>query len=62
MIVPNVIVLSVDNRVRDADKIMCSVQVTAAGGEPMDIELLLDTGSTVSILPEHVYLQCFKNV
>ena len=41
---------------------MCTVQVTAAGGEPIEIELLLDTGSAVSILPESVYLQCFNNV
>ena len=41
---------------------MCSVQVTAAGGEPMDIDLMLHTGSAVSILPESVYLQCFNNV
>ena len=62
VIVPNVIVLSVDNRARDADKRMCSVQVTAAGGEPMDIELLLHTGSAVSILPESIDLQCFNHV
>ena len=62
MTVPDVNVLSVDNGARDADKTMCTVQVTAAGGEPMDIELLLDTGSAVSILPESVYLQCFNNV
>ena len=28
----------------------------------MDIELLLDTGSAVSILPESISLQCFNNV
>ena len=60
--VPDVNVLSVENRARDADKIMCTVQVSAAGGEPMDIELPLETGSAVSILPESVYLQCFNNV
>ena len=41
---------------------MCTVLVTAVGGEPTDIELLLDTGSAVSILPKSVHLQCFNNV
>ena len=38
MTVPDVNVLSVDNRARDADKIMCTGQVTASGEESMDIE------------------------
>ena len=56
MTAPDVDVLSVNDRPRDADKIMCTVQVTATGGEPMDIELLLDTGWAVPILPESVIM------
>lgn len=36
------------------DKILCTVQVKA-NGHSHDVELIMDTGSSVSIIPESIY-------
>ncbi len=38
----------------------CTVSLHTEGGKSVDTELLVDTGSAVSILPEHLYRQHFS--
>lgn len=40
------------------DKILCTVQVNA-NGHFQDVEVILDTGSSVSIIPESTYYALF---
>lgn len=40
------------------DKILCTVQVNA-NGHCHDVELIVDTGSSVSIIPESTYQTLF---
>ncbi|XP_041950977.1 uncharacterized protein LOC121711429 [Alosa sapidissima] len=55
--VPEVTILNVS--VGNACNIMCTVKVSTQGMESQDIDLMLDTGSAVSILPETVYTKLF---
>ena len=49
-------VLYMNNAVQD--KILCTVQVTV-NGQCKPVELIVDTGSSVSIIPENIYHNCF---
>ncbi len=40
------------------DKILCTVQVNA-NGHSHDVELIVDTGASVSIIPESIYQTLF---
>lgn len=50
-------VLYMNNAVQD--KILCTVQVTV-NGRCKEVELIVDTGSSVSIIPEDIYRTCFS--
>uniref|UniRef100_A0A3B3WSA7 CCHC-type domain-containing protein n=1 Tax=Poecilia mexicana TaxID=48701 RepID=A0A3B3WSA7_9TELE len=50
-------VLYMNNAVQD--KILCTVQVTV-NGRCKDVELIVDTGSSVSIIPENIYQTYFS--
>lgn len=56
-----VTVLGIDDGVRTAEKIMCTVNVSTNARDSQDIELMLDTGSAVSILPRESYVQLFPD-
>ncbi len=58
--VPEVTVLNVEHSARDCGKIMCTVQICASTGQTRDIQLMVDTGSAVSILPMSVYTGSFS--
>lgn len=58
--VPEVTILNVD--ACDSSSIMCTVTVSVTGSKSQDIELMLDTGSRVSILPESIVTELFTNV
>lgn len=58
--VPEVTILSVNTR--DSSSIKCTVKVSIPGSESQDIELMLDTGSAVSILPESMVTELFPAV
>uniref|UniRef100_A0A3P8QLP5 microtubule-severing ATPase n=1 Tax=Astatotilapia calliptera TaxID=8154 RepID=A0A3P8QLP5_ASTCA len=62
--VPEMCVLTVDNCVSgDPAKLMCTVAVTVPNtAQACTVKLLVDTGSGVSILPEHVYSTNFGSV
>ena len=38
-----------------SSKLMCNVSMKASGGPTITADLMVDTGSGVSILPEHLY-------
>ncbi|XP_076876890.1 olfactory receptor 1F1-like [Brachyhypopomus gauderio] len=52
-------VLYMNNAVQD--KILCTVQVTV-NGQCETVELIVDTGSSVSIIPENIYYDCFPGL
>ncbi len=58
--VPEVTVLNVEHSARDCGKIMCTVQICASTGQTRDIQLMVDTGSAVSILLMSVYTGSFS--
>ncbi len=61
--VPDVTVLCVDNIQESAaanDKITCEVNIEAPGGNKHTLQLVVDTGASVSILPETVYKKHFS--
>ncbi len=58
--VPEVTVLNVEHSARDCGKIMCTVKICASTGQTRDIQLMVDTGSAVSILPMSVYTGSFS--
>lgn len=61
--VPEVTILNVDDEDEsDSNNIMCTVTVSVMGLESKDIELMLDTGSRVSILPISVVTEHFTDV
>lgn len=57
--VPEVTILNVD--ACDSSSIMCTVTVSVTGSESQNIELLLDTSSRVSILPESIVTELFTD-
>ncbi len=62
--VPDVTVLCVDNiqqSVAANDKIKCKVHIEAPGGNKHTLQLVVDPGASVSILPEAVYKNTFHN-
>ncbi len=58
--VPEVTVLNIEHSARDWGKIMCTVQICASTGQTQDIQLMVDTGSAVSILPMSIYTGSFS--
>lgn len=63
VVVPDVTVLCVDNIQQSAaanDKITCEVNIEAPGGNKHMLQLVVDTGASVSILPEAVYKKHFS--
>lgn len=54
-VVPDVVVLLTDTVNTSADKLLCNVHVTTTNGASIETELVVDTGSSVSILPVAVY-------
>lgn len=58
--IPEVTVLTVESPYRDSSKIMCTVQITVCE-TTQNVELMLDTGSAVSIIPMSVCTQYFSN-
>ncbi|CAM5080292.1 unnamed protein product [Natator depressus] len=63
--IPDVTVLSVDKitTAHIPEQIKCTVNVSAIpSGKPYSIQLMLDTGSAVSILPDSIILHYFKDV
>jgi len=53
--VPELTVLSVQNNSAKQAKLLCTVKITAQHNQSCILDLLIDTGSAVSILPECVY-------
>lgn len=43
------------------DKVQCNVKIEAPIGDSHVLELVVDTGASVSILPEAIYKECFEN-
>lgn len=43
-----------------SSKLMCNVSLKASGGPTITTDLVVDTGSSVSILPEHMYKSHFS--
>ncbi|CAM4476884.1 unnamed protein product [Lepidochelys kempii] len=63
--IPDVTVLSLDKitTAHIPEQIKCTVNVSALpSGKQHSIQLMLDTGSAVSILPDSIYLHYFKDV
>lgn len=62
--VPDLTVLSIASTsdVTQGARLTCTVSLHVNDGQPLIIDLLVDTGSAVSILPEHVYRQNFIHV
>lgn len=60
-VVPDVVVLLTDTVNTSADKLLCNVHVTTANGASIETELVVDTGSSVSILPVAVYKRHFSD-
>ncbi|KAL1277069.1 hypothetical protein QQF64_023742 [Cirrhinus molitorella] len=60
-VVPDVVVLLTDAMNTSEDKLKCSICVTTSNGLSVETELVVDTGSSVSILPETVYKRHFKD-
>lgn len=64
VVVPELAVLCMDNIKLSAaanDKITCNVNIEAPEGNSHVLELVVDTGASVSILPETIYKGCFAN-
>lgn len=58
VVVPELTVLCVN---QSQDKIRCQVQLEAPQGNKIPLELIVDTGSSVSILPETLFMKHFAN-
>ncbi len=58
--VPEVTVLNVEHSARDCGEIMCTVQICASTGQTRDIQLMVDTGSAVSILLMSIFTGSFN--
>lgn len=61
--VSNVVVLNIaDGTDIQTNKLWCSVSLQAAGGSSTNANLLIDTGSAVSIIPQCFYKDYFKDI
>ncbi|KAL0153866.1 hypothetical protein M9458_050848 [Cirrhinus mrigala] len=60
-VVPDIVVLLTDAINSTADKLLCNVRVTTSNGLSVETKLVVDTGSSVSILPEAVYKSHFSD-
>lgn len=58
VMVPKLTVLLVN---QSPDKIRCQVELEAPQGNKIPVELIVDTGSSVSILPETLFMKHFAN-
>lgn len=56
-----VVVLLIDTVNTSADKLLCTVHVSTPSGASVETELVVDTGSSVSILPVTVYKRHFSD-
>ncbi len=56
----DVTVLNAEHSARDCGEIMCTVQICASTGQTRDIQLTVDTGSAVSILPMSIFTGSFN--
>ncbi|KAK7895754.1 hypothetical protein WMY93_021079 [Mugilogobius chulae] len=64
VVVPELAILCVDNVKLAAaafDKLTCTVNIEAPKGNGHSVELIVDTGASVSILPESLYKKHFRN-
>lgn len=60
-VLPEVVVLMMSSDYAKAtDRIQCKVHIGTAMGDVTDCELLVDTGSSVSIIPEDLYYRHFS--
>ena len=59
---PEVTVLCTEKSAQAPDKITCTVEVSALGSLPCLVNLVVDTGSSVSILPNRIYQRQFNNI
>lgn len=55
-----VLLVDEDAAVKQSNKFMCSVSMKALGGPTITADLMVNTGSGVSILPEHMYNSYFS--
>ena len=60
--IPEVIVLNTDHSALATDKITCAVEIRSERSQPSTVNLLVDTGSSVSILPRSIYTQYFRDI
>ncbi|KAI2643843.1 Retrovirus-related Pol polyprotein from transposon 17.6 [Labeo rohita] len=60
-VVPDIVVLLTDAINSTVDKLFCDVRVTTSNGLSVETKLVVDTGSSVSILPEAVYKSHFSD-
>ncbi len=56
----DVTVLNAEHSAHDCGEIMCTVQICASTGQTRDIQLTVDTGSAVSILPMSIFTGSFN--
>lgn len=62
--VPELMVLSIEMPLpmKQKKNLTCTVSLHTEAGKSVDTVLLVDTGSAVSILPEHLYRQHFSDI
>jgi len=61
IVIPELTVLYMNDPKTVTDKILCSVQIKTKDGHCQPVELIVDTGSSVSILPESIYRKHFAS-
>ena len=59
---PEVLALYTDHAASGTTKITCTVEITAHHSQPCTVDLVVDTGSSVSILPQSLYVRHFNHV
>ena len=59
---PEVTVLNISRNACDTGKFTCTVQIHVGNSQAQELDLMVDTGSAVSILPMTVYKQFFSHV
>lgn len=58
---PEVFVLYTDHAASATTKITCPVEISTQHSQPCTVDLVVDTGSSVSILPKSLYLRHFNH-
>lgn len=59
IVIPELTVLYMNDPNTVTDKTLCSVQIKTNKGHYQPVELIVDTGSSVSILPDSIYREHF---